>query len=210
MRPAVLLSVGTALALITAVALGQELLSPAVLPMAVSNTWVYTGMIRWTPAGPKDVLEKEIDWTMGIIDAIERRGLPAAVLEGHPSDFAWYEGRQRHRHLVVAIGEARTEQLYVLSDERAREVEAPLHDPSDSLIDLLNDYELFLHLPLSYLKRFCDLHSRTRYRVSYRTPSDHRIVDYVSGVGITSYVYGHQGTGSEVDVRLAETKLEAR
>ncbi len=208
--------------------------------MAAGNTWVYTGTIRWTPAGSNEVLKKEIDWTMEIVDVIERQGLRAAVLDGHPSDLAWYEeGRQRRRHLVVAIGEGQTEQLYLLSDERAGEVEERLRNSGDSLIDLLEDHELFLDLPLSSLKRFCDLHSRTRqdylycwlvesvqplegldvkgvdpgvartqYRVSHRTLPDHRIIEYVSGVGITSYIYGHHGTVSDVDVRLNQAKLE--
>lgn len=210
--------------------------------MAVGNIWVYSGTIRWTPAGSNEVLEKEIDWRMEIVDVIERFGLLAAVLEGHPSDLAWYEeGRHRRRHLVVAVGEGQTEQLYLLSNERAAEVEERLRDPDDSLIDVLADYELVLDLPLSHLKRFCDLPSRTRqdylycwlvesvqplagidvegvdpdvartqYRVSHRTLPDHRIIEYVSGVGITSYTYGHHGTVSDVDVRLNEAKLEVR
>ncbi len=210
--------------------------------MALGNTWIYSGTIRWTPAGSNEVFEKEIDWTMEIVDVIERLGLRAAALEGHPGDLAWYEeDRQRRRHLVVAIGEGQTEQLYLLSNERAVEVEERLRDSDDSLIDLLADYELFLDLPLSHLKRFCDLQSRTRqdylycwlvesvqplagldvegvdpevartqYRVSHRTLPDHRIIEYVSGVGIASYVYGHHGTVSEVDVRLTEANLEAR
>ena len=52
--------------------------------------------------------------------------------------------------------------------------------------------------------------ARTQYRVSHRTLPDHRILEYVSGVGMTSYVYGHHGTVSEVDVRLTEVKLEPR
>ena len=208
--------------------------------MALGNTWVYTGTIRWTPAGSNDVLEKEIEWTMEIIDVIERHGLRAAVLDGHPGDLAWYEeGRERRRHLVVAIGESQTEQLYLLSDKRAVEVEQRLRSLDDTLIDLLKEYELFLDFPLSHLKRFCDLHSRTRqdymycwvvesvepldglnvegvdpeisrtrYRVNHRTLPDHRIVEYVSDVGMTSYVYAHHGTVSEVDVRLTEAKLE--
>jgi hypothetical protein len=237
---AALSSVGVALTLVTGTALGQELSPPAVFPMAAGNSWVYTGTIRWTPAGSNEVLKKEIDWTMEIVDVIERQGLRAAVLDGHPSDLAWYEeGRQRRRHLVVAIGEGQTEQLYLLSDERAGEVEERLRNSGDSLIDLLEDHELFLDLPLSSLKRFCDLHSRTRqdylycwlvesvqplegldvkgvdpgvartqYRVSHRTLPDHRIIEYVSGVGITSYIYGHHGTVSDVDVRLNQAKLE--
>lgn len=242
LRPVALSSVGAALALVTGTAFGQELSPPAVFPMAVGNTWVYTGTIRWTPANSNEVFEKEVEWTLETVDVIERRGLRAAVLEGHPSDLVWYaEDRQRRRHLVVAIGAGQTEQLYLLSEQRAGEVEKRLRDSGDSLIDLLNDYELFLDLPLSHLKRFCDLHSRTRqdylycwlvesvqpldgldvqgvdpdvartqYRVSHRTLPDHRIIEYVSGVGIASYIYGHHGTVSDVDVRLTEAKLEAR
>jgi hypothetical protein len=240
LRSATLPLIGGALALLTDSAVGQELSPPAVFPMALGNTWVYTGTIRWTPAGSNDVLEKEIEWTMEIVEVIERRGLRAAVLDGHPSDLAWYEeGRERRRHLVVAIGEDQTEQLYLLSNKRAAEVERRLRSSDDPLIDLLQEYELFLDLPLSQLKRFCDLYSgtrqdylycwvvesvepldgfdvkgvdpgipRTRYHVSHRTLSDHRVVEYVSDVGITSYVYGHHGTVSEVDVRLSEAKLD--
>ncbi|MCK5439564.1 MAG: hypothetical protein KAI97_06455 [Gemmatimonadetes bacterium] len=240
MPSAALPLIGGALTLLTDNALGQELSPPAVFPMALGNTWVYTGTIRWTPAGSNDVLEKEIEWTMKIVDVMERHGLRAAVLEGHPADLAWYEeGRGRRRHLVVAIGEGETEQLYLLSDKRAVEVEQRLRAIGDSLIDLLQEYELFLDLPLSELKRFCDLNSRTRqdylycwvvesvelldgldvkgidpgiprtrYHVSHRTLFDHRVVEYVSDVGMTSYVYGHHGTVSEVDVRLSEAKLE--
>ncbi len=107
--------IGGALTLVTDGALGQELSPPALFPMTFGNTWVYTGTIRWTPAGSNDVLDS---------------------------------------------------------------VEPEI--------------------------------ARTRYRVSHRTLPDHRILEYVSDVGMTSYVHAHHGTVAEVDVRLTEAKLEPR
>jgi len=45
---------------------------------------------------------------------------------------------------------------------------------------------------------------RTEYVVAYRTLPDHQVATYVPGIGMTSYVYSHHGTVSEVNVKLVE------
>jgi hypothetical protein len=42
------------------------------------------------------------------------------------------------------------------------------------------------------------------YALAYRTHPDHQFVGFVPGVGFTSFVYGHHGPISEVDVKLVE------
>jgi hypothetical protein len=42
-----------------------------------------------------------------------------------------------------------------------------------------------------------------RWRLAYRTAPDHQLLDFVSGVGITRYVYGHHGTVANTDVHLS-------
>jgi hypothetical protein len=42
------------------------------------------------------------------------------------------------------------------------------------------------------------------YELTYRANTDHTIISFVSGIGITSYVAGHHGTVSEVNVKLTE------
>ena len=44
----------------------------------------------------------------------------------------------------------------------------------------------------------------TTFTVSYRANTDHTYVDFVPGIGITSFVFGHHGTVSEVAVNLVE------
>ena len=199
--------------------------------MALGNTWAYTGTIRWMPAGSNDVLEKEIEVEDGDGRRYPALWAPSGCARRPPKRSRMVRGGpERRRNLLVAIGEGQTAQVYLLSDKQAVEVEQRLRSLGDSLIDLLEEYEFFLDFPLTDFKRFCDLCSRTRqdymycwvvesvepeiartqYRVSHRTLPDHRILEYVSGVGMTSYVYGHHGTVSEVDVRLTEVKLEPR
>jgi hypothetical protein len=42
------------------------------------------------------------------------------------------------------------------------------------------------------------------FTLSYRANTDHTYFDFVPGIGISSYLFGHHGTVSEVDVKLVE------
>ena len=46
--------------------------------------------------------------------------------------------------------------------------------------------------------------SATRYRLTLRTNPDHTFIDFVPGIGITHYTYGHHGTPAYTDLRLVE------
>ncbi len=48
--------------------------------MAVGDTWVDAGTIRWTPASSNIVFEKAVEWTMEIVDVIDRWGVRAAIV----------------------------------------------------------------------------------------------------------------------------------
>jgi hypothetical protein len=47
-----------------------------------------------------------------------------------------------------------------------------------------------------------------QWRLVYRTAPDHQIVDIVSGLAITRYVYGHHGTVADTDVKLVSVKMQ--
>lgn len=50
----------------------------------------------------------------------------------------------------------------------------------------------------------------TSYEFSMRSIGDHQFATYTIGVGLTSYVYGHHGSVSEVDMKLVEFHLQDR
>lgn len=43
-----------------------------------------------------------------------------------------------------------------------------------------------------------------KYLLARRTGPDHTFIEFMPGVGILRYTYGHHGTGAEADLRLVE------
>jgi hypothetical protein len=190
-------------------------------PLAKGTMWTYRGTVKWTLMNSSTVREKELTWTMEVLDSRQADGRTLARLRGHPADLCWYE-------------DGKAPGVYWIIREADRYFDVgDLEDPSGPL-DLARR-EAFLDLPLFLDKRwgdaeqvqrpdgmYCWVVSEVRrekpagikgldagrpvevYRAAYRTNPDHQLVDYAPGVGIVRYQFVHHGTVSECDMTLVE------
>jgi hypothetical protein len=209
-----------------------------VLALRPGAYWVYEGTVRAAKPGTAEVLEKTVQWKMEVVEAIERQSLAAFVIKGFPADLAWYaEGKEQGDYLLLRV---QGDRYYLVRDHRVEEVLRRLRDPSDPLIGLVREEELYLQLPADagavfgateQITRedrlYCWVYSesrevsldhvrelarrgrdrrkkRTAHEQEYRSLADVTIVEWVATLGITRYRYHHNGTVSDVDVRLVE------
>src|SRR5689334_7232890 len=94
------------LILASALCAGQSVQSNSELfPMQKGTRWVYRGEVAWqTGSGLSSVRKKRLDWTMEVVDRIDRGPYQAALLLGHPMDLAWYEEEtKRGWHILIAV-----------------------------------------------------------------------------------------------------------
>ena len=71
--------------------------------MQKGTRWIYRGEVAWGRKG-ETVLRKRLDWTMEVVDTVERGRYHAALILGHPEDLIWYrEGRTRRWHILIAV-----------------------------------------------------------------------------------------------------------
>ena len=197
-------------------------------PLAEGTTWIYKGTVKWTESVNK-VKKSKITWKMKVEKRLKNGPFEIAVMKGHPGDLCWYEpGKRPSLYLIVwrdnKYYEIRVNNDFdkLISDEEYLSTKtdfnslflvAPLkkdmefgNDPDiqrdDRMYEWVVDNEQRSRLPhvagISGKKVF------TKYTLMYRTNPDHQIVEFVSSVGITSYIYQHHGTISEVDVRLID------
>ena len=190
--------------------------------------WIYKGNVRWTIIDPSEVAEQEITWKMEVQRVVQRNDIYGYEMLGAPWDLAWYEdGKEPSEYGIIQAGG----NFYQSSIETVRR----LMDEKDFLGGLVNEYSVFLDIPLVSGKKFCDTPSLTRTDSKYcwmvgeaiqedgadikglesantvfefpiynGTLSDHSIIHFIPGVGISGYEYHHHGTVSDVEVRLIE------
>lgn len=207
------------------------------LPLAIGNTWTYIGNVWWAPAGARTVYRENVKWTMEVTDIVERDGLRAAVIKGHPQDLMLYEeGREQGDYLLIATDSGK---YYLLDGERAKAALDQVRDLSNPLIDLVDEPDLVLDLPLFVGKRFCSAKQllrpdklncwtvsdeqittlpgiagviatdeTTSYVLTHRTDSNHAIWNFVPGVGFTSFSFGTRGEPSAVELVLFKIELQ--
>lgn len=208
------------------------------LPLAIGNAWTYTGDVWWAPPESRTVYRENVKWKMEITDIVERDGLRAAVIKGHPQDLMLYEkGREQGDYLLIATDSGK---YYLLDGERARAALEQVRDPSNPLIDLVDDPDLILDLPLFVGKRFCSAkellrpdklncwtvsdeqittlpgiagviatEETTSYLLTHRTSANHAIWNFVPGVGFTSFSFGTRGEPSAVELMLFKVELRS-
>lgn len=188
-------------------------------PTSPGTYWVYRGTTSWTVPGTALVETKELTWKVEVKEHRQGDGFEVATLSGFPSDLAWYEpGKQPGAYaLVILNGSA----YYLIGGAAA--VSAALEGHGMPLVE---DYDLLFRWPLRAGDRFGDPESVDRldgmycwvveeasrsrrsgierYRLSQRTMPDHQVIDFVPGIGVVAFAYGHHGTVSSTDLRLIE------
>ncbi len=177
----------------------------AVFPLATGASWTYEGTVTWAGPGGEPV-EKQVTWSMQVVETIERGRLVGYLIKGFPGDLPWSEGEAQPGDWLIVRVDGRRYYLSRATPEsiaafRAGRRGVPAAD------------DLVLETPLAAGQRICH-GDDTRYcwvveaaaggafTLTYRTLPDHTVIEFLPGKGITAYRYGHHGTLSEVDVRL--------
>lgn len=202
-------------------------------PLSKGTTWVYEGTCKWTRSGSGEVAEKPVTWTMQVMETLTRCQVTAAVVKGYPLDLAHFEnGKVPGDYLIVRVGPGKyyllrqnraEEALRRLRDERdllhglVRDEEIILDIPlvrgkiygeTEQITRQDQSYSWIVEdarpAKLRGIKGIASAGRKVEYEITLRTRPDHQIVDFVPGIGITRYVYGHHGTVSQTDVRLVE------
>lgn len=192
-------------------------------------TWTFEGVIKWDDKGKAQ--QKTLTWKMQVVDKIERRdGVVGYVMKGHPLDLAFYAADKKQSDYLYLAKANRVFQITLIDTTPIDRVK----NPSDNLADLLNDETLVLDFPLAANKKFGPAQfvtntnsmnvwlvseakvtpltgikgvtpaQATEYTLDFKTNPDRQSVYFVPNVGITRFVYHHNGTLSDVDVKLIE------
>ncbi len=196
-------------------------------PLAPGTTWVYEGDVSWQGEDGVSILEKHATWKMEVLERIRRGHVMGYLMRGHPSDLVFYaEGREPSDYAIIQVGLDKYYQTDLAAYER-------LKDENDLLAGLVTESQIFLDFPLYPGKRICETMWLTGpeyctivepaeavslgdiknlpasawavpYILAFRSLPDHEFITFVPGVGIVGYEYGHHGTNSEVNLKLAE------
>jgi hypothetical protein len=202
-------------------------------PLSKGNYWLYKGTVRWTKPNTKEVREKTFVWKMEVVRTLQREYVYGAVVRGFPGDLTWYEeGRAPSDCLILRVGSGNYYHLTGERMESALKRFAREGDlgegmvlDADQFLDLpLRTGKIFGEvrqitrqdrsycwvvegedsIELKGVKGVTSPSPRTQYSLIYKTRPDHTRIEFVPGIGITSYRYVHHGTVSEVDLKLSE------
>jgi hypothetical protein len=196
-------------------------------PLSVGAYWVYEGLVQWEIGGK--VEEKTLTWKMEVLEKVERYPITGYALRGHPSDLAWYEdGKERSDYAIIQVG---PNKFYKTSAEKLQRLKDDADSCYDLVqeSELMLDLPLFPEkrfgiteqitridgrycwgvgqekkVALSGIKGVSFSEETTAYTLYFFTLPDHVRLEFVPGIGITQYEYGHHGTVSVVDVKLVE------
>jgi|SRR6185295_14551220 len=196
-------------------------------PLNPGTYWVYKGTVKWLDGREKR--ESNVSWRMEV-GRVERVGrYEVSILEGHPEDLRFFvPGKPRAGHIIVKDGnkyyeiQSATNPAALLSDEsKIKEklnseslfLELPLQngaclgrDPDYKGDENMYCWSVGAPKPamLDGVKGIPYGRSYLAYELAYRSTPEHTFIRFVPGIGITSYIYGHHGALSEVDVQLIE------
>jgi hypothetical protein len=201
-----------------------------IFPMKAGTRWIYRGEVAWQEINGTQVSKAILTWTMRVVDSFESGRYTVALLSGHPRDLTWYErGRNPGCYFLIRVDGSR----YYLRECAATDSRERLHLRPGDLPKLVDD-DLIIKLPLhkgdvfgrdDEDKRQDTMYGwlvssigparlglvmgavprpRTPYVLTYRTNPDNLTETYDPGIGLTSFDYSHNGTTSEVHVKLVD------
>lgn len=202
-------------------------------PLSPGTYWIYRGLVRSWVEGSSVGKVTDLTWKMSVVRVVERDGIAAAVVSGFPGDVDWSEGHAEPQISILVEtpapkfylkGEFDTQSVIGQIDNS----KYPLRD----LIDA-DDLILQLPLSVGQ-RFGCDDDAAKRndgmycwvvgpphpaalagvkgvapgthvaFEVAYRTNPDDTEIEFVPGVGITSYEYHHHGTTADTELHLVE------
>src|SRR5271165_155480 len=121
-------------------------------PLAKGSYWIYEGEeTSQRPGQGAKVFTEKITWRMEVVDRTERNGIVAAVVRGYP------DGEPQELQVLVAVD---GRDFYLLPADPS--VLKRVKDPNDALVDLVEEDQIILSLPLAMGKRFCEAEQITR------------------------------------------------
>jgi hypothetical protein len=197
-------------------------------PLKRGVYWVYKGTVKWMGANSPEIYEEEITWKMEVKRVFERNTVVGYEMLGAPWDLAWYEkGKLPSEYGIVqaggkfyevpydAIFRVRNEDdnLFGLINENNILLEIPLTNgkkfcdsvsmtrPDGMYCWNVGEADAFDGKNIKGLIFPAEL---WEYPIINQTMPDVSVIYFVPGVGISRYLYHHNGTVSEVDVHLIE------
>ena len=208
--------------------------SPTPVPPPAFNfpkgaEWTYQGVVKWDDKGKPQ--QKTLTWKVQIVDKLERGDAIAGyVMKGHLLDLAFYTADKKPSDYLYIAKANRVYQVTLIDTKPIDRV----RNQNDVLADLLTDENLVFDFPLSPNKKFGPAQfvtdpagmnswvvadakpttlngikgvtpaNATEFTLDFKTNPDRQSVYFVPNVGVTRFVYHHNGTLSEVDVKLIE------
>ena len=219
-------------------------------PLKKGNYWIYNGEVKWTKDNSSEVIEKEINWKIDVIDEKEiasppkrlrdndliKNPIKAFLVNGYFSDLLEYNPNLKKSYKTIIIDDY--SKYYLIN---GREFFDQINQKGNEVFSEISESELILDLPLNDNKKFncqessfdsskesnkyCYYVASKRgadlmiykerlvkypmeYEIIYETLPDREKINYISGVGISKYVYYHKGTVLEIDLNLVDYKLK--
>jgi len=201
----------------------------AELPVGPGRWWTYRASVSWTGAGASASRDTTIIWVTRILGVRARDSIAVGVVENWPTALAWWEPGQkpdtsllvciRNRVYHVATGDGPRPALQdsLLAAQRAMPLDDLLfqfplragdlygRDPADRADNLYAWYVDSAAAAGATLRRLGARSGDSVRTLTYRTLPDHQIIDFVSGLGISRYVYAHHGTVARAEAVLVGT-----
>jgi hypothetical protein len=207
----------------------------AVFPLRAGTYWVYQAVVSWGSADSSAPHQKLMAWKMEVDRVIRRGSVVAAVIKGFPRDLDHSHGDTiPAQSLIVESGGTK---FYWIPPSSFKSTLAQLENPNDSLNGLTSDDNIFLDLPLTGGKKFCNTTGMIRtdgfycwvagepevaelsgvkglppgdltaFPIHFFTADDATTFDFVPGVGITRYNYQVHGKADDTELHLVEFHL---
>ena len=182
------------------------------------DQFIYKGIVKWgVDANPR---QKEVIWPVEVVDVITRGRYHIAKLKGFPDDLVGFYDFDEE--------DPKPQERYYIINNQLREIYI-----SDSLPSLtqralkqLKGEQIYLNLaePPRGQRPYSDwvLESKggvnindikgipqgqyLKYTFGERTISGASIIDFIPAIGVIAYKYVHNGSISEIDMKLIEIK----
>ena len=203
-----------------------------IIPLDKGTISIYSGTARWwgptKPEGYGTKTSRIRNWQMNVVKTASRGDVTASVVQGFPDDLAWYgfDAIPPPANLSLIVqSSAGLFKKTISSDEAEQRVE----DALNHKLKFDMDEDQMLRFPVQVgdclsiepnalkYKSWC-WHVRSAvktkfgsgWELEYRSNPDQQLVDIVPGVGITRYMYHHNGTVADTDVHLVRLPKEPR